>query len=266
MTGHAVAPNVESRLSSGALVAGVLAVAAAGWLVLVPRMAGMDTGPGGDPGALGWFTVTWAIMTVAMMFPASAPAALAPANAWRRNAPAGAAIFLVGYVAAWMLAGLIGYSLVVAVRGLHPSALGWSSSGRYVAGAAIAAAGLYQLTRTKRRWLERCRSHEDRGRGRGGFRGALLAGVEHGGCCVACCWTLMVALYALGMMSIAWMAVLTVLIAAERLLPRPAPAAYAVAAVLVALGVAVASAPAAVPALTVPSHAHAMTIGGDDRP
>ena len=45
-----------------AVVAGVLAATAAGWVVLIGRMAGMDMGPGGDPGALGslpWFAVTW---------------------------------------------------------------------------------------------------------------------------------------------------------------------------------------------------------------
>ena len=57
----------------------------------------------------------------------------------------------------------------------------------------------------------------------------------------------MVALYALGMMSIAWMAVLTVLIVGERVLPRPALATTAVAAVLVVLGVAVAAWPADLP-------------------
>jgi predicted metal-binding membrane protein len=264
MTGHAVAPNVESHPSSGALVAGVLAVAAAAWFVLVPRMSGMDMGPGGDPGALGWFAATWAIMTAAMMFPASALAAQAPANVWRGNRPAAVATFLIAYLAMWMLAGLIGYAVVVGVRGMHLGALGWSSSGRYAAGLAIAAAGLYQLTGTKRRWLSRCRRNELRGQARGGLAAAMLAGIEHGGCCVACCWTLMVALYALGMMSITWMAVLTVFIAGERLLPRPALAVYAVAAVLVALGVAVAAVPASVPALTVPSQSHPtmMMMGG----
>jgi predicted metal-binding membrane protein len=245
MTGHAITPRVESRLTSGALIAGVLGLAAAAWLVLIPRMAGMDMGPGGDPGPLGWFTITWAVMTVAMMFPASAPAVLAPAPMSRHNRPAAAAMFLVGYLAVWMLAGLIGYAFVVAVRGLDQSALDWSSGGRYAAAVVIAGAALYQLTPAKRRWLARCRSHADLGglrsgtRGRGGIAGALRAGVEHGGCCVACCWTLMVALYALGMMSIAWMAALTVLIAAERLVPRAALGRLAVGASLLVLAIAV---------------------------
>jgi predicted metal-binding membrane protein len=240
-----------------AVVAGVLAAAAAGWLVLVGRMTGMYTGPGGDPGTLGWFAATWAVMTVAMMLPASAPAVLRLARA---RGSTGAVLFVVGYGLVWMVAGLAGYWVVQSVRDLHAGAMAWSSAGRYVAGAAVAAAGLYQLTGAKRRWLARCAA-PDRPRVRPGIAGALLAGTEHGCCCVACCWTLMVALYALGMMSIAWMAMLTVLIAGERLVPWRTIGVRGVAVVLVVLGVAVAATPAAVPALTVPAKGGAAMIG-----
>jgi predicted metal-binding membrane protein len=240
----------------------VLAAAvAAGWLVLTERMAGMDSGPGGDPGALAWFAGTWALMTAAMMLPASAPAVLRRVRASPSRAPAAAVLFLAGYGAVWMLAGLVGYALVQAIRGLHFDALEWSAAGSYLAGATIAAAGLYQLTDTKRRWLARCTARHAAHPRHRPVAGPLLAGAEHGRCCVACCWTLMVALYALGMMSIAWMVVLTILIAGERLLPRPAPAVHAVAAVLVVLGIAVAAVPAAVPALRTPSKARPMTMG-----
>jgi predicted metal-binding membrane protein len=63
----------------------------------------------------------------------------------------------------------------------------------------------------------------------------------------------MAALFALGVMSLTWMAVVAVLIAAERLLPEPTR--WAVAVVLVALGTAVAVAPGDVPGLTVPGAA-----------
>ena len=93
------------------------------------------------------------------------------------------------------------------------------SAGRYVAAGAVIGAGLYQFTPVKRRWLARCTA-PDRHLPRPGVFGALRAGAGHGVCCVACCGTLMVALYALGIMSITWMVVLTVLIAGERLLAR----------------------------------------------
>ncbi len=256
----AVRPRAESYLIPTAVIAGVVTAAGAAWLILAERMAGMDTGPGGDPGALGWFAGTWAVMTAAMMLPVSAPALMRATNARRAQAPAASVLFLAGYGAVWMLAGLLGYSLVQAARGLHLGALGWSSAGRYVAGASVAGAGLYQLTAAKRRWLARCTGAEIHMR-RDRIAGPLRAGIEHGGCCVACCWSLMAALYALGMMSITWMAVVTVLIAGERLLPRRALAVHAVAVVLIVLGVAVAAWPTAVPALTLSRTAHQMTMG-----
>ncbi|MGZ4295750.1 MAG: DUF2182 domain-containing protein [Solirubrobacteraceae bacterium] len=252
MSDLAVTPQAASRLVPAAALAAVLAAASAAWVVLAGRMAGMDAGPGGDPGALGWFAATWAIMTVAMMLPASAPAVVGLVRGWHARAPAAGILFVAGYGAVWMLAGFAGYALVQAVRGLHPGLLGWSSAGRYVDAAALLAAGLYQLTPVKRRWLERCIAPDLPLPGRG-TAGALRAGVEHGGCCVACCWTLMAALYALGVMSLTWMAVVTVLIVGERVLRPSAITVRAVAAVLIVLGIAVAAAPASVPGLTIPN-------------
>jgi predicted metal-binding membrane protein len=263
MTAHAIAPRADSRLATTAVLAGVLAAAAAGWIVLVHRMAGMNmTAPGGDPGALGWFAITWLLMTAAMMLPGSAPAVVGVVRGQRRATAATAVGFVTAYGAVWLLAGLVGYACVQAVRALDVSALGWSSAGRWVAAAAVVAAGLYQFTPVKRRWLARCIAPE-RHLPRAAISGAVRAGAEHGVCCVACCWTLMVALYALGIMSITWMVVLTVLIAGERLLTQRSVAVTAVAAVLVVLGVGIAAAPASVPGLTIPptSHSAAMDMG-----
>ncbi len=240
----------DQLLAPAAILAAILAASAAAWVVLAARMSGMDSGPGGDPGALGWFTVSWAVMTAAMMLPAAAPAVLRATRV--AQSKTGAALpFLAGYGAVWMVAGLAGYAVVVAVRSAHPGALAWSAGGRYLAGGVVAAAGLYQLSGAKRRWLARCTAAPLKLRS-AGTRGALLTGAEHGGCCVGCCWNLMVALYALGMMSIPWMVLLTVLIAAERFLPRRELAVSAAAALLLLLGTALAAAPAAVPELTTP--------------
>jgi len=121
-----------------------------------------------------------------------------------------------------------------------------------VAAGTILGAGVYQLTSPKAGCLRRCR---DRDRfltdhWRPGLPGALRMGVEHGGFCIGCCWALMAALFALGVMSLTWMAVVAALIAAERLLPRHAQAAVAI--VLVVLGTGVALAPGDVPGLMVP--------------
>jgi predicted metal-binding membrane protein len=249
MTQLALTARPRSRAIPWAVLAAVLAAAAVGWLALAERMAGMERGPGGDPGTLGWFTATWALMTAAMMLPAAAPAVLRVARASTSQRTASAASFVAGYGSVWILAGLAGYSIVQAARSLHVHALAWSVAGSYVAGAAIAAAGLYQLSAVKRRWLARC-GDPDLARPRGrGVAAALRAGVEHGRCCLACCWTLMVALYALGMMSMTWTVVITAAIIGERLLPRRWLT-VSVAAALIVLGVLVAVAPGSVPGLT----------------
>ena len=69
-------------------------------------------------------------------------------------------------------------------------------------------------------------------------------GVEHGAWCVGCCWALMAALFALGVMSIAWMAFIAALIAIEKLLPWKRWRIGESRSLLVALGIAVAFAPA----------------------
>jgi hypothetical protein len=82
-------------------------------------------------------------------------------------------------------------------------------------------AAVYQLTPAKNVSLMKCRTPMDfiLHRMRHGYRGALRMGLEHGARCVACCWALMVALFALGVMSIGWMAVIGAFIAGEKMLP-----------------------------------------------
>src|SRR5439155_11253009 len=81
---------------------------------------------------------------------------------------------------------------------------------------------------------------------------ALLMGVEQGGYCVGCSGALMAALFALGVMSIAWMLVIAALVTIEKLLPWRVIATGATAAVLAVLGAAVLAVPAHVPGLTIP--------------
>ena len=223
------------------LVAGLLAIAAACWVLTGHRMAGMDAGPGTALGGLGWFFVSWAVMMAAMMLPATAPMAVAHArvrpHAWGRET----LTFAAGYLLAWSAAGLVAYALIEGVRSLDLEFLSWDEAGRYVAGGAILAAALFQLTPAKDACLRRCRDPR-----------AARSGLQHGLNCIACCWALMAALFALGVMSIGWMAVVAALIVAERLLPSKLMARHAVAVVLAALGLGVAFAPGQVPGLTLP--------------
>jgi predicted metal-binding membrane protein len=243
------------------LIGLLVVLAAIGWAVTDDRMSGMDAGPGTDLGGLGWFLGVWVVMMAAMMFPSIAPMVIMYARVQEgkrereQAAPAGAtAMFVGGYLVSWAAAGLAGYLLFEGVRSLDMGFLAWDEAGPYVAGGVIFAAAVYQLTPLKDVCLRHCRNplmflmqHWHPGRA-----GALRMGVEHGGFCVGCCWMLMAALFALGVMSIGWMAFIAALIATEKLLPWKALANRGIAVLLAVLGIMVAFAPEDVPGLTLP--------------
>ncbi len=240
------------------LVALLLALASAAWVLTDQRMGGMAAAPGTELGGVGWFTVSWLLMMAAMMLPAVTPMVVAYG---RRSAPAGGtAAFAAGYLATWLTAGLLGYAAIEGVRSLELGFLAWEHAGRFVTAAVIAGAGLYQLTTPKATCLRRCRDrHTFLGeRSRPGRIGALGMGVEHGEVCIGCCWAVMAALLALGAMSLTWMALVAGLMTAERILPWADGARRVVAVVLVALATAIALAPGDVPGLTVPGSEMAM--------
>ncbi|MFT4561711.1 MAG: putative metal-binding membrane protein, partial [Gammaproteobacteria bacterium] len=54
---------------------------------------------------------------------------------------------------------------------------------------------------------------------RKGRRGAITMGLHHGLFCIGCCWVLMLIMFAGGAMSVLTMALLSVFILAERILP-----------------------------------------------
>ena len=81
-------------------------------------------------------------------------------------------------------------------------------------------------------------------------------GARHAAWCVGCCWALMAALFALGVMSLVWMAFVAALITLEKTLPWRRLATWGTAAVLLILAVMVVAAPHAVPGLVVPTGAH----------
>jgi predicted metal-binding membrane protein len=180
----------------------VVGVAAGAWALTANRMAGMNAGPGAELGSLSWFAISWLLMMAAMMLPAIMPAVIVCVRRAGRAGEAGR--FVAGYLAVWLAAGLVAYAGAESVRSLQFGFLAWVNAGRWVAATLIAAAGVYQLTPSKDSCLRRCRDH--RMILRDHRRGGLGLGIHHGGCCVGCTWVLMAALFALGVMSLIWMA------------------------------------------------------------
>jgi predicted metal-binding membrane protein len=237
------------------LVVSLLVVAAGAWAVTGDRMGGMDAGPGTELGSLGWFAVVWVTMMAAMMLPSIAPMVLAHARVQIGATPA----FVAGYLITWAAVGILAYALVEGVRSLDLGVLAWDEAGRYVAGGAILAAAIYQLSPLKNRSLRRCRNPRAfvSEHWRPGPVGALRMGIDHGRVCVGSSWALMAALFALGVMSVGWMVVVAALIAIEKLLPWQTVATRAIAVLLAVLGIALAFAPEDLPGLTVPGSSDA---------
>lgn len=239
------------------LVALLLALAAVAWWSTAVRMAGMDAGPGTDLGALGWFTGVWVVMMAAMMLPSLALTVALYAKMTRQRGIGQALLFTGGYLLVWGAAGLLAYGGFELGKLALGRQLGWHAGGRPFVAAVLLVAGVYELTPLKDACLGKCRSPLGNllGRWHNGRLGALSMGAGHAGWCLGCCWALMAALFALGIMSLAWMAFVAALIAVEKMIPWRRVATWGTAAILAVLAVAVLLAPGSVPALTIPGRA-----------
>jgi predicted metal-binding membrane protein len=241
-----------------ALVALLFLLAALAWWSTVDRMVGMDAGPGTDLGALGWFVGVWIVMMAAMMFPSVSPTVALYAQMTRRRGLDRPLLFTGGYLFVWGVAGVASYGLFQFGKSLLGADLRWGGGGRWFAGGVLAIAALYELTPLKDVCLEKCRSPLGFlvGTWRDGRRGALDMGARHAAWCVGCCWALMAALFALGVMSLAWMALVAALITLEKTLPWRRLVTWGTAAVLLILAALFVAAPHAVPGLVVPNGGH----------
>ncbi|MGP7997961.1 MAG: DUF2182 domain-containing protein [Streptosporangiaceae bacterium] len=225
--GHGAAPRPIALTSATPAVtaialAAALGLAAAGWVVSIRQMSGMDMGVATGLGSLAFFIVLWVWMMAAMMLPGAVPVFLRRTQA---ASPALAVpVFVTSYLAVWTLAGLVVYA-------------GYRPHGTVAAGAITIAAGVYELTPVKQRFRRHCRAI-----GRTGF--------EFAGSCVGSSIGLMLIFLALGVMSIPWMAVITVLVTGQKLLPARAAIDVPVALAIIGLGIVILAAPAWIPGLT----------------
>ncbi len=253
--GAGLAPAFAAVRARLGLVALLLVLAAACWWWTANQMQGMDNGPWTGLGTLAWFVGVWVVMMAAMMLPSLAPTVALYSVMTKQGGRLLPLLFAAGYFVTWASAGLLAFALAAVGGRLAGGVLSWDRAGRWVAGGALIVAAIYELTPLKDACLGKCRSPLGFliGSWRGGRSGALRMGAKNGAWCVGCCWALMVSLFALGIMSIIWMAFIAALIAVEKTLPWPRAATYATAAILFGLGVLLLVAPDAIPGLTIPA-------------
>lgn len=216
------------------IVGGGLAIAVVlAWLWLVPMardMYGAMNGPAAwmmtgtwDARYAALMFGMWAAMMLGMMLPSAAPAILL----YGRVVGSGAQSLLKNYVFAG------GYLLVWGVFSLAATLLQWllsvsgllspmmESNSHWLAGSILLAAGIYQWTPIKKTCLAACRAPAVfiTNHFRSGIAGALRMGIDHGLFCLGCCWVLMLLLFVGGVMSLSWIAALTVFVLLEKLAP-----------------------------------------------
>ena len=237
------------------LVALLVGVSAAAWWSTAGRMSGMDNGPWTGLGRLGWFVSVWLVMMTAMMLPSVAPTIALYSHMTRSKSPMAPLLFAGGYLVTWAGAGVAAFAIAFAGGRVAGDVLAWDRAGRWAAGSTLIAAAAYELTPLKDVCLGKCRSPLGAllGSWRSGSSGAVAMGLRNGVWCVGCCWALMASLFALGIMSVIWMAFIAAVIAAEKLVPWRRIATYGAAALLAAIGMLLLVAPQALPGVTIPS-------------
>jgi len=199
--------SVKYLLGGGLLIVSIIA-----WLV---SLRVMTVVPGNIPG----FVALWTVMMAAMMLPSVMPAMWLFATVAQSRKQFGfpaapTAIFIGGYLGIWISTG-VGVALVGWVSAGGATMNAW---GNVLVGGALITAGIYQFTRWKAFCLGHCRApiHFFMEHWRDGLLGAVQMGAHHGLYCLGCCWGLMLALIALGLMNPVWMGVIALLIFIEK--------------------------------------------------
>ncbi len=228
--------DLVQRRERRVLAAGIALLVAASWLYMVPTardMYGSMSGPAAwmmndtwDSRYAALIFVMWAVMMVGMMLPSATPAILVFSTIVRgRPAPVSPLLrtsaFAGGYLLTWIAFSVGATALQWALARASLLSPMMESASLPLSGAIVIAAGLYQMTPLKQSCLSHCRSpvSDFARRWRPGLSGALRMGMEHGLYCTACCWALMLLLFAAGVMSLAAIAAITVFVLLEKVVP-----------------------------------------------
>jgi len=172
------------------------------------------------------FLLMWLAMMVAMMMPSALPMFLDTRRSLVEtkvaNTPAFLTLMAAGYFAIWLAVGAVIYALGIAFAATAMRSEVFSRAVPLLSGASLVAAGAIQFTRWKMTHLLRCRSpygcpiscpqHET----------SFRLGCKQGAACCVCCAAPMTIQLTLGIMNPLVMIVVAMVIAAEKLLPRPA--------------------------------------------
>jgi hypothetical protein len=214
--------NYQSTFGSIVTPTVTLGLVAACWVFSVHEMDGMNEGVTTQLGSFTFFITVWIAMMAAMMLPGAIPAMSRRHDLIERTLAA--PVFAATYIAVWAAVGVAVYAL-------------YRPHGTLAAGVITIAAGVYELTPIKRHFRKQCRE-------------CTLSGMVFGLDCVGSSIGLMAMLVVLGVMSVTWMAIIAVVVVAQKLLPAKFMIDVPLALAIIGLGIVILAAPSSVPGLT----------------
>ncbi|UCI26842.1 DUF2182 domain-containing protein [Mesorhizobium sp. B2-8-5] len=219
-------------LQRNIVLALLIASAAASWTVLIRQQIGMAADMRMEiySPTMGMtaplFLAVWIVMMIAMMFPTAAPMILTfhqvqAAKRGRGETFVSTWVFVAGYMLVWGAIGVLAFAGAAGAEMLGGQMGMSAATAARIGGVLLIVAGAYQLSPLKDICLAKCRTPIGfiLTSWRDGRWGAARMGIEHGAFCLGCCWLLFLALFPLGIMNVAAMAVVTLLIFAEKTLP-----------------------------------------------
>jgi predicted metal-binding membrane protein len=191
------------------------------WVVLM-----MPTSAFWQPTTIVAVLIMWAMMMVAMMLPSAALMIATFDNLERHKTgpaaePLRTSAFVAGYLLIWIGFSLVATALQWSLQGLGLVTPMAESASPLLTSGLLAIAGLYQFSPLKHVCLRYCRSPIGflLTEWRPGVSGAWAMGLKHGTYCLGCCWAVMLLLFVAGAMNLAWIIILTTIVAAEKLVP-----------------------------------------------
>ncbi len=163
----------------------------------------------------------WALMMAAMMLPSlMGIAGVFVTCSHRLNGASSPYVywFCIGYFLVWLL-----FSVVLTLLQWQFHGLGWLSmmmdnTESWMAAGVLIVAGIYQWSAIKSACLTHCRSPLAflMNSWQPGHKGAWHLGLTHGSHCLGCCWAQMALMFAVGVMNIWAMALITLGILLEK--------------------------------------------------
>lgn len=168
--------------------------------------------------------IMWAVMMAAMMLPSVIPMIKALSKTcyqrYGTDMPY-TALFSLAYLLVWFVFSIVLTVLQWQLHGLHWLSSMMENSNVLFASALFIIAGVYQFTALKNACLQHCRSPFSflLNYWRNGKLGAFSMGIIHGNTCLGCCWAQMMIMFAVGVMNISAMIIITLFILLEKGLP-----------------------------------------------